>query len=144
MLEIHAASRVMKPSGKVIPLARSSSVRTKPTARAGFGFGVGVGVAAFAAAAVLLLFFGFGREKGDVASSPISSAKSTMKVSAPRAAAPVPLVVCPDGEGQNKCVEDAHRHGLVVSYPPWAAAPPLGGGRPGQGPNGSPFAPNHM
>jgi hypothetical protein len=39
----------------------------------------------------------------------------------------IPRVVCSDGPAQAVCVELAHRHGLVVEYPPWAKLPPLGG-----------------
>jgi hypothetical protein len=64
---------------------------------------------------------------------------ATMTVSTANAAEPIPLTVCPDGNDQEKCIEDAHRHGRFVSYPPWASTPPLGGNRSGQGPSGSPF-----
>ena len=63
---------------------------------------------------------------------------ATMTVSTAKACEPIPLTVCPDGSDQEKCIEDAHRHGRFVSYPPWASTPPLGGGRSGQGPSASP------
>lgn len=91
---------------------------------------------ALALAAALFLFVR-GRTAPD---DEPSKTTMTVTVTAPPATqAPKPLVVCPDGLQQEKCVEDAHRHGLFVSYPPWAGPPSLGGGRSGTGPNGSPF-----
>lgn len=92
-----------------------------------------------ALAAAVLLFLRSKKEDDARDRAPMS-----MKASAPRTAAPIPLVTCPDGIGQEKCIEDAHRHGLSVGYPPWAGAPPLGGGPSDRGPNGSPFAPPAM
>jgi hypothetical protein len=92
-----------------------------------------IGAGALALAAALLLFV-LGRPR-----VPVEGRTETMTVTAPPVTTPIPLVVCRDGRGQEKCVEEAHRHGLFVSYPPWAKAPPLGGGRSGQGPNGPPF-----
>jgi hypothetical protein len=89
------------------------------------------------AAAVLLFVLGRPKTHED-------DRVQTMTVSDQRPTQPIPLVVCPDGIDQEKCVEDAHRHGLFVSYPPWASAPPLGGGRSGQGPSGSPFSVQQM
>jgi hypothetical protein len=127
VLEVHAASKGA--------IHRGAPVKSRSRAR-------WAGTGALALAAAVLLFVLFGRGRHEEASS--STPKSTMTVSAPRAAEPIPLVICPDGRGQEKCVEDAHRHGLFVSYPPSAGAPPLGGGRSGQGPNGSPFSPQQM
>lgn len=90
------------------------------------------------AAAVLLLVLSRSQGRRDVPDP-------TTTALAPTAATPIPLVVCPDGLAQAKCVEEAHRHGLFVSYPPWGSAPPLGGGgRSGPGPNGSPFSAQQM
>jgi hypothetical protein len=119
--EVHAASRRIAPRA----LARRWPL-------------MGAGAGALALAAAVLLFV-LSRSQGHR-----DAPTQTMTVAAPPAAQPIPLVVCPDGLDQEKCVEEAHRHGLFVGYPPWGAAPPLGGGRSGQGPSGSPFSVQQM
>ena len=128
IVEVVAASKVASPV----------RARTHRKRRPRLLWGAAGGLAL--AAAILLLVLSR-KDRGD---APTSTSTTTMTVSAPRAEAPIPLVVCADGLEQEKCVEEAHRHGLFVSYPPWASAPPLGGGRSGPGPNGSPFAPQQM
>lgn len=136
VLEVHAASRSEIPKAKAAPHAKAAPAKVKSR----LVMWSSAGALALAAAVLLFLFSGRGRreEAGN------TSSKTTMTVSAPRATQPIPLVTCPDGLEQEKCVEDAHRHGLFVGYPPWASAPPLGGGRSGQGPSGSPFNPQSM
>jgi hypothetical protein len=55
----------------------------------------------------------------------------------------IPGVVCAIAAEQTACVQAAHRHGLVVIYPDWAGAPPLGDRADGlraSGPSSPPFA----
>ena len=124
IVEVHAASNASRP------------VRRAPPARRWRLIGVGAGSLALAAA--LFVVLGRRHEAHDAARV------QTATVSARRAVEPIPLTVCPDDLEQEKCVEEAHRHGLFVSYPPWASGPPLGGGRAGQGPSSSPFTPQQM
>jgi len=112
--EVHAAAK------RVARVKRPAATRLRMWG--------GAGALALAAS---IAFFVLSRHRPQIAPP------STMTVSATKTE-PIPLVVCPDGLGQEKCVEDAHRHGLFVSYPPWASAPPLVGS--GRGPNASPFA----
>ncbi len=134
ILEVHAASKLDAPRVRGVRGVRAPKVTVWRAA------------GALALAAALLLFVLSRRGAQPTATT------MTVSVSAPSIAAsagapgsqPIPLVVCPDSLDQEKCVEDAHRHGLFVSYPPWASAPPLGGGRSGQGPTGSPFSTRQM
>lgn len=90
------------------------------------------------AAAAAFLLFARGSERGATQGTPM---KMTVSVSA--TAAPIPLVTCPDAARQAECVSDAHRRGLYVAYPPWAAAPRFGGSG-GRGPSRSPFGDHQM
>lgn len=127
MYEVHAAAKAASTTptksakqGNVVRLAgrRRSAIMAA------------AGALALAAAILLLVLSRRNHEE---------ALPATMTVSTAKASEPIPLTVCPDGSDQEKCIEDAHRHGRFVSYPPWASTPPLGGGRSGQGPSASPF-----
>ena len=128
MLEVHAET---KKAGRSIPASAIDIHRRRRAVYAGVA-------GALALAAVLFLFV---RDRSGGSNDDPSKTTMTVTVTAPPATqAPHPPVVCPDNLQQEKCIEDAHRHGLFVSYPPFAGAPSLGGGRSGPGPSGSPFA----
>jgi hypothetical protein len=126
MFELHAAAKTT-PAKQEVARPVATVTRLRPRARA---LAIGTSALALAAAVVLLV-----RSRGHV-EEPLPS---TMTVTTAKASEPIPLTICPDGSEQEKCIEEAHRHGLFVGYPPWASTPPLGGGRAGQGPSGSPF-----
>ncbi len=131
LMDVHEASkkkRSVRPTSTVplrndiVPLRRASIV-----------------VGAVAIAAALFLFLR-SRDPKEATTGPAMT--MTVQANAPPETAPIPPVTCLDGMGQEKCIEDAHRHGLFVVYPPWAKSPPLGGA--GRGPNGPPFGDEAM
>jgi hypothetical protein len=60
-------------------------------------------------------------------------------VAARAPAAPIPAVECRDWTKQAACIQEAHRHGLYVSYPATDSVPMLGGGASSAGPSAPPF-----
>jgi hypothetical protein len=138
ILEVHEAAKEA-PKKKQAPSAAGANVRRIPIR------GVAAVTAVLVVAASLFFYIRSKRNEGASTSStaPMTMTVTTAATTAP-AEAPIPPVVCLDGEGQEKCIDDAHQHGLVVKYPPWAKGPLFGGGPSGRGPNGSPFAPPSM
>jgi hypothetical protein len=134
MFEVHEAARKNELEKGSPQANRGARVLTLRPKRRTMTLAIG----ALAAAAAIFFFHRIRKSP-----APSNGPPMTMTVTAPRETTPIPPVTCPDGMDQERCVEDAHRHGLFVAYPPWAAAPPLGGGS-GRGPNGPPFGDGQM